>query len=649
MHPSVQAIFRTYDIRGIVGKTLDESLMHDIGRALAEELHDTRTAQGKAPEIAVGYDGRLSGPSLSQALIAGLIRGGALVRSIGMVPTPTTYLAAHFHAGGSGAMITGSHNPSEYNGCKMMIDGVTLAAERIVAIRDRIMAQAFTERPGGCSTPLDYLPEYQRAIVADVPLAKPLKIVVDCGNGVTGVLAKSLFDALGCDTTVLYEAVDGNFPNHHPDPSQAKNLLDIQREMQNNAYQVGLAFDGDGDRVGVITPSGKVFAGDQLLMLFAEQVLRNHPSATILYDVKCTSLLAPWVTKHGGVPVMTKTGHALIKREIKKTGAKLAGEMSGHIFFNDRWPGFDDAIYAAARLLQLVAAGLDLEAWLAQFPALADTPELTIACEEGEPHRLVAQLQAQGVFDGATVNTIDGVRAEFFDHQGRIRGFGLVRPSNTTPILVLRFEAVDIKTLDEIQSVFARELRHCKPTIVFPSRLSGDEAADHNPTTIPPIQDVANRAPLVFLPTPTIIRLIMAGFAANVGLSLLLGFIIAFAFALPLVMDGKTSDEINSALNDINPSSWVFIAITVAGFIGSALGGFVTARLAKQQEILYASLLALFNVSLSLLVMLWGSMNANEASEASPGLPWLIVVLIMAVDFYSCIQGGKIAKYFRTR
>lgn len=462
------ASFRTYDIRGIVDETLTEPLMFAIGRALAEELDEHHTRQGQPPEIVVGYDGRLSGPNLTQSLINGLVQGGAIVKTIGMLPTPTTYLAAHEHTRGSGVMVTGSHNPPQYNGCKMMINGVTLAAERIIAIRDRIIKNAFTDRPNGRVLSLDYLPHYINKVVADVPLKKPLKVIVDCGNGVTGVLAKKLFTDLNCDVTVMFEKVDGHFPNHHPDPSQAKNLQDIRAKMAQDHFDVGLAFDGDGDRVGVITSSGKVFAGDQLVMLFAENILPKNRGSTILYDVKCTSLLAPWVRKHGGVPLMTRTGHALIKREIKRTGAKLAGEMSGHIFFNDRWPGFDDAIYAAARLLQIVAEGLDLDAWLDQFPTLADTPELNIACKEGEPHTLVKQLQDEGTFEGAVVNTIDGVRAEFFDADGTIQGFGLVRPSNTTPVLVLRFEALSELKMKTIQSMFAREMRRIKPDINLP-------------------------------------------------------------------------------------------------------------------------------------------------------------------------------------
>lgn len=465
MEKATASIFRAYDIRGIVGQTLTESLIHDIGRALAEELHEHCTNQGKPPVISLGYDGRLSGAAFATSLTQGLIRGGAWVRAIGMVPTPATYLSAHFHSGGSGVMVTGSHNPPEYNGCKMMIDGITLAAERIVALRQRIADGAFTDRVGGKVVTADFLSEYQKRIVADVQLSRPLKIVIDCGNGVTGVIARNLFTALGCEVTLLFEEVDGRFPHHHPDPSQAKNLIDIQKAMQENAYDVGLAFDGDGDRVGVLTPQGQVFAGDQLLMLLAEHVLRDYPQAQILYDVKCTSLLAPWVAKHGGIPVMTRTGHALIKREIKKTGAKLAGEMSGHIFFNDRWPGFDDAIYSAARLLSIVAQGVDLDGWLGQFPQLADTPELNIACAEGEPHAIVQALQKQGQFDHARVNTIDGVRAEFFDAHGNILGFGLVRPSNTTPVLVLRFEAINATHLRAIQAIFKRELLKVSPKI----------------------------------------------------------------------------------------------------------------------------------------------------------------------------------------
>lgn len=449
--------FRAYDIRGIFNKTFTPALVFNVGRALAEEL-----AMAGKKDIVVGRDGRVSGPELVKSLIAGLIQGGAKVKNIGMVPTPATYLAGHYHTGGSAVMLTGSHNPPEYNGCKMMINGETLAAERIIALRDRIAANEFTNRDGGYEESFNFLPQYLQGIVDDIHLAKKLKVIVDCGNGVTGVMARELFTKLGCEVDVLFEEIDGNFPNHHPDPSHIENLKEIMAKIQKSNYDVGLAFDGDGDRVGVITKTGKVYAGDQLVMLFAEDVLKNNPGAKVLYDVKCSSLLAPHIKALGGEPIMVKTGHALIKREIRKTHAKLAGEMSGHVFFNDRMPGYDDAVYAAGRLLAMIAEGIDIDAWLNKLPKLATTPELNIACEEGEPHLIVEKLQKSGNFENAQVNSIDGVRAEFDG------GFGLIRPSNTTPILVLRFEAKDSALLKSIQNIFARELLKVKPEIKLP-------------------------------------------------------------------------------------------------------------------------------------------------------------------------------------
>lgn len=449
--------FRAYDIRGIYEKSFTSTLVFNIGKALAEEL-----ALAQKKDIVVGRDGRISGPDLVKSLIAGLVQGGARVKNIGMVPTPATYLAGHHFAGGSAVMLTGSHNPPEYNGCKMMINFETLAAERITALRDRIENEGFTNRAGGGEEPMEYLSKYINGIVDDIKLPQKLKIIVDCGNGVTGVMARELFSKLGCDVEIMFEDVDGNFPNHHADPSHEENLVDIKAKMKSGQYDVGLAFDGDGDRVGVITKKGKVYAGDQLLMLFAENVLKTSRGSKILFDVKCSSLVAPFIKQHGGEPIMVKTGHALIKREIRKTGAKFAGEMSGHVFFNDRMPGYDDAVYAAGRLLAIVASGVDLDNWLEQFPKLASTPELNIPCEEGEPHAIVEKLQKTGKFDNAQVNSIDGVRAEFDG------GFGLIRPSNTTPILVLRFEAINEEKLLMIKTIFARELKKVKADIKLP-------------------------------------------------------------------------------------------------------------------------------------------------------------------------------------
>ena len=359
-------------------------------------------------------------------------------------------------------MVTGSHNPPDYNGLKMVVDAGTLAGDDIQALRARIEEGRVGSGAGSYATH-DIVPAYLDRIVGDVKVARPMKIAVDCGNGVAGAFAPTLFRRMGCDVVELFCDVDGNFPNHHPDPSQPKNLVDLIRRLEAGDCELGLAFDGDGDRLGVVTRDGHVIYPDRQLMLFAADLLQRVPGATVIYDVKSTRNLKPWITQHGGVPLLWKTGHSLIKMKMKETHAALAGEMSGHTFFGERWFGFDDGLYAGARLLEILSRGSDPSAELKALPDALSTPELNIACAEGEPHTLVARLAETATFPGATdVIRIDGLRVEYAD------GFGLARASNTTPVVVLRFEADNAAALARIQAEFRRVLEHAKPGVALP-------------------------------------------------------------------------------------------------------------------------------------------------------------------------------------
>ncbi|MGZ5596980.1 MAG: phosphomannomutase/phosphoglucomutase [Usitatibacter sp.] len=451
-------IFKAYDIRGIVDKTLTEEAAETIGRALA--------TMGKARGVkrfVVGRDGRLSGPRLSKALARGLNAAGADVVDIGVVATPMVYFATHLFETGSGVMVTGSHNPPEYNGLKMMVAGDTLAAEAIQDLR-RLVEKGEFARGSGTYETADVSGSYLDRIASGVKLARPMKIAVDCGNGSPGAFAPKLFRRLGCEVIELFCEVDGTFPNHHPDPSKPENLEDLVSELARTDAEIGLAFDGDGDRLGVVTKSGKVIYPDRQLMLFAEEVLSRNPGAEIIFDVKCTRNLFPWIRDHGGKPLMWKTGHSLIKSKLKETGAPLAGEMSGHIFFKDRWYGFDDGMYAGARLLEIVSRVPDASRLLESLPDSISTPELNVKLDrEGENHALIAGLQKTARFEGSTsVNTIDGLRVEYPD------GFGLMRASNTTPVIVLRFEADTAGALARIQGDFKRVLSGAKPGVSLP-------------------------------------------------------------------------------------------------------------------------------------------------------------------------------------
>jgi phosphomannomutase/phosphoglucomutase len=450
-------IFRTYDVRGLVGEKLTPAVVHALGRALATEA----LARG-APAFALGRDGRLTGAGLARALADGLNESGADVIDIGMVPTPLGYFAAHHLGCASAVIVTGSHNPPEYNGVKMVIGGTTLSGEDIQGLRRRIENEDFA-RGAGKRSRADVLEAYLERIAGDVRLARPFRIAVDCGNGVPGAVAPRLYRRLGCEVTELFCDVDGRFPNHHPDPSKLENLKSLVEVLATGEAELGLAFDGDGDRLGVVTKRGAIIYPDRQLMLYAKDVLARNPGAEIIYDVKCTRLLGPWVERHGGRPVVWKTGHSLIKAKLKESGAPLAGEMSGHIFFKERWYGFDDALYCGARLLEILSREQDANLALEGLPDAPSTPELNWKLAEGEPHALVARLQGMNAFPGAErVVTIDGVRAEYRD------GFGLARASNTTPVIVLRFEGDTPQALARIQEEFRRALRPLKPGAPLP-------------------------------------------------------------------------------------------------------------------------------------------------------------------------------------
>ena len=450
-------IFKAYDIRGIVDKSLTADVVRQIGHALGSLAIE----QGQKA-IAVGRDGRLSGPELSGALMDGICAAGVDAIDVGCVPTPVPYFAAYELGCHSCVSVTGSHNPPDYNGLKMVIGGNTLALDAIQNLKKRIEAGNLKHGQGKRSS-ADVLGAYVEKIVGDVKLARPMKIVMDCGNGVAGAIAPELFKRLGCDVVPLFCKVDGNFPNHHPDPSKPENLADVIKALKETDAEIGIAFDGDGDRLGVVTKDGEIIFPDRQLMLFAADVLSRVPGGTVIYDVKCTRLLAPWIREHGGVPLMWNTGHALVKAKLKETGAPLAGEMSGHTFFKERWYGFDDGLYTGARLLEILSRSADANAPLKALPNSPSTPELNIKMAEGEPFTLIDKLKAEGKFTGADeIITIDGVRVEYAD------GFGLARPSNTTPVVVLRFEADNATALERIQADFRQALQSVWPGIHLP-------------------------------------------------------------------------------------------------------------------------------------------------------------------------------------
>jgi phosphomannomutase len=450
------SIFKAYDIRGIVPTTLDAEVAEALGRAFGSAA---RAAGERA--VAVGRDGRLSGPALAEALIRGLVATGVEVIDIGAVTTPMLYFAASTLAT-SGIQVTGSHNPKDYNGFKMVLAGRAIYGDEIQALRKVMEDGSAVLADGGSVRKVDVLPAYVERIVGDIKLQRPLKIVVDSGNGIAGASAPAIFRAIGCEVTELYSEVDGNFPNHHPDPSKPENLADLIQALQSGDAELGLAFDGDGDRLGIVTKDGQNIYPDRQMMLFAKDVLSRVPGGTIVYDVKCSQRLAPAIEAAGGVPMIYKTGHSLIKAKMKEVDSPLGGEMSGHIFFKERWFGFDDGTYAGCRLLEILSASPNASAVLNALPTSFSTPEINVKCEEGEPHRLVEQLIKTAKFDApAKVSTIDGVRVDWPD------GFGLIRASNTTPVLVLRFEGQTQDALHRIEDVMTRLLKSVKPDAVF--------------------------------------------------------------------------------------------------------------------------------------------------------------------------------------
>ncbi|OAI49188.1 phosphoglucomutase [Gammaproteobacteria bacterium SCGC AG-212-F23] len=452
------SIFRAYDIRGIVGKGLTEQSIHAIGKAIG-----SLAIQKGEKRMSVARDGRLSGPLLGEALCQGILSTGCDVINIGVVPTPLLYYSTFVLETRSGVMLTGSHNPAEYNGLKTVINGETLAEHNIQELYRRAVENDF-EHGEGEMRELDVIERYLHHVERDVKLARPLTVVVDCGNGVAATVAPELFRRMGCTVHELYCDVDGRFPNHHPDPSQEENLQDLIAAVKKTKADIGIAFDGDGDRLGMVTSSGVVIWPDRQMMLFAKSVLKQHPGSKIIFDIKCSSHLERVIREAGGVPIMWKTGHSLIKSKLAETQAVLAGEMSGHIFFKDKWYGFDDAIYSAARLLQILAEHPgNSDELFSDIPNSINTPELKVHVTDAEKFTLMQHIIANAKFATAKeINTIDGLRVNFVD------GWGLVRLSNTTPCLVLRFEAETEKALARIQTLFRETLLAVKPELVLP-------------------------------------------------------------------------------------------------------------------------------------------------------------------------------------
>jgi len=452
-------IFKAYDIRGIVGTNVDEAFAEHLGRAFGSEAV---LAGEKA--VAVGRDGRVSGPKLAAALIRGLKSTGLDVVDIGAVTTPMLYYVAATrakHGCSSGIQVTGSHNPKDYNGFKMVMAGRAIYGDDIQKLRVRIETESYTKGRGRAAK-MDIGAEYARRITRDCKLARPMKIVVDSGNGIPGASAPAILRALGCDVVDLYSKVDGDFPNHHPDPSKPENLEVLKTVVRATGAELGLAFDGDGDRLGVVTADGNIIYPDRQIMFFARDILKRNKGATIIFDVKCSQRLPVAIRRAGGKPLMWKTGHSLIKAKLKEIKAPFAGEMSGHLFFGERWYGFDDATYTAGRLLEILSRSKNPSAELNALPTSFNTPELNVACAEGEHHAVVAELLARVAdgslkFEGGKVGTIDGLRVDFND------GFGLIRASNTTPVLVLRFEGHTPEALHRIEAQFMDVLRSVKP------------------------------------------------------------------------------------------------------------------------------------------------------------------------------------------
>lgn len=451
-------IFRAYDVRGVVGDTLTDAAAEQIGRAFATQAR----AAGHST-ITVGGDGRHSTPMLREALTHGLIESGCHVIDVGMVPTPLLYFAAHTLGTGTGVMITGSHNAPEYNGFKMVIGDRALAGQAVKTLHTRIKRRDFAAGPRGDAVSADIVTPYIERVVADIKVARRLTVAIDCGNGAGGVVAPRLYDQLGCEVLELYTEVDGDFPNHHPDPAEPDNLRDLIRQVECAGADVGLAFDGDADRLGVVTNRGHWVSPDRYMMLFADDVLKSQPGAAIVYDVKCSRHLANVIKQRDGQAILCRTGHSYIKERVREIGAALGGEFSGHICFNERWLGFDDALYAGARLLEIAAASeADVDTLFAHYPNSHATPEIKLESSETDKFAIVERLATHGAFDGGEVTAIDGVRVDYAD------GFGLARASNTSPMLSLRFEADTPAALDRIQAHFRDQLAAVAPQLELP-------------------------------------------------------------------------------------------------------------------------------------------------------------------------------------
>ncbi|OQK15458.1 phosphoglucomutase [Methyloprofundus sedimenti] len=453
-------IFRAYDIRGIVDKTLTEDIVYDIGRAIGSEALDK-----DIKTIVTAKDGRISSPVLSKVLIDGILATGTHVLDIGTVPTPVLYFVAHHHQCHSGVMLTGSHNPANYNGLKIVLAGETLSGDRIQGLKKRINSHNLYDNKAGKLTEKNiFTNEYIGFITDDVRIARPMKIVIDAGNGVASKIAPILFRTLGCEVIELFCEIDGTFPNHEPDPSKPENLTDLIAAVKGHQADAGFAFDGDGDRLGVIDSCGNIIWPDRQMMLFSKYILAKNPESEIIYDVKCSRNLPAQIIRNGGTPIIWKTGHSLMKAKLKQTGAIFAGEMSGHLFFNDRWFGFDDGLYSAVRLIEILSEDTrDSAMVFADFPDSPNTPELSINLEEGENFAFMQQLFAsKNLPTDGRITDIDGLRIDFTD------GFGLIRASNTTPSLVIRFEGETQEVLTRIQDQFRLLILEIKPEISLP-------------------------------------------------------------------------------------------------------------------------------------------------------------------------------------
>ncbi len=452
-----RSVFRAYDIRGVIGEQLDENAFYSIGRALSCRLHALARA-----DVLVARDGRLTSDELTNALMQALLDSGINVVDLGAVATPVMYYATHVHGIDSGLMVTGSHNPAEYNGIKMVLAGTTLADADIQLLHELVVRGESVTGIGKYQT-YDIMSDYMQRMVCDMQLRRGLKVVVDCGNGIAGPIVPQVIRQLGCEVIELYCDVDGRFPNHHPDPTVEANLADLKAAVVMHMADIGLAFDGDADRLGVVTNTGELIWPDRLMMLYAREVLTRNPGSTIVYDVKCSSHLADVITQAGGVARMCPTGHSIVKRVMKDEHAPLAGEMSGHLFFKDRWYGFDDALYSACRLLEIVSASSDtVSAQFAAIPNSVNTPEIKIPIVDDEKFGFMQRFIEQARFSNAQRITIDGLRVEF------PQGWGLIRASNTTPCLVARFEAQDIENLNAIQALFKTQLQEVDERLVIP-------------------------------------------------------------------------------------------------------------------------------------------------------------------------------------